>query len=231
MDDEGGVRDSKLGTILDDEEPEEDHTVQARQSLTSLRTVSTNSTHNFQKPGTRQNSETPSFDGTNRSSPSVSTSTSVSFATIQQLDPSIQPGPLDWSHLPADMQFYLGYYCEQMTHFSYCVLFDSEDFYRRFLPSVALKSGNEALLHALVGFAAYHYTMQNQHGQMNDFLQYYNKGVTLLLESFKRRDRQNTATLLTILQLATIEVGKHGAWLRGKSPLTDRASRNTWATG
>lgn len=93
-----------------------------------------------------------------------------------------------------------------MTHYSYCVVFDTDAFFMKFLPSVAVQSGNEALLYALVGFAAYHRTIQNPSGNISEFLQYYNKSVTLLLEAFKKGGKQNTATLLTILQLATIEV-------------------------
>lgn len=76
----------------------------------------------------------------------------------------------------------------------------------KYLPSVAVQKGNESLLYALVGFAAYHRTIQNPSGNISEFLQYYNKSVTLLLEAFKKGGKQSTATLLTILQLATIEV-------------------------
>lgn len=83
---------------------------------------------------------------------------------------------------------------------------DIDNFFGLILPSLAVQSGNEALLNAVVGFAAYHRTAQNPNGRIQDFLQYYNKSVTLLLNCLKRREKQNTATLLTILQLATIEV-------------------------
>jgi hypothetical protein len=73
------------------------------------------------------------------------------------------------------------------------------------LPSVALR--HEALLYAVVGFAAYHYTLKNPNGQIKHFLQYYNKSVTLLLGFLKKKEKHNMGTLLTILQLATIEVG------------------------
>jgi len=65
---------------------------------------------------------------------------------------------------------------------------------------------NEALLYAVVGFAAYHHTLKNPNGQINEFLQYYNRSVTLLLAFLKKKEKHSVATLLTILQLATIEV-------------------------
>lgn len=71
---------------------------------------------------------------------------------------------------------------------------------------VALSPGNEALLNALVGFSAYHYTLQNPQGKIQDFLQYYNKAVTLLLTALKKGEKASLGTLLCILQLAAIEV-------------------------
>ena len=112
----------------------------------------------------------------------------------------------DWSHLAPDFQFYLDFFCEHLTNYSYCCVVDSDDFFHTFLLSAAVKPGNDPLLNAVVGFAAYHYTIKEHKEDMQEFLQYYNKSVTLLLSSFKKREPQNTATLLTILQLATIEV-------------------------
>ena len=71
---------------------------------------------------------------------------------------------------------------------------------------VALSSGNEALLNALVGFSAYHYTLQNRQGKIQDFLQYYNKAVHLLLRAIKKEEKPTLGTLLCMLQLAAIEV-------------------------
>lgn len=83
---------------------------------------------------------------------------------------------------------------------------DPDDFFGSILPSLAVQGGNEALLNAVVGFSAYHRTVHSTNGKIPDFLRYYNKSVTLLLGYLKRREKQGIATLLTILQLATIEV-------------------------
>lgn len=65
---------------------------------------------------------------------------------------------------------------------------------------------NEPLLYAIVGFSAFQRTLHNPNGKIQDFLQYYNKSVSLLLRALKRGDRHNHGTILAMLQLATIEV-------------------------
>lgn len=96
-----------------------------------------------------------------------------------------------------------------MTNYHYGLAVDEDDFFNSELPSVAVTF--EPLLNALVGFAAYHVTLQNPNGKLDDFLQYYNRSVTQLLRLLKRERTHNVHVLLTILQLATIEVGR-GYW-------------------
>jgi hypothetical protein len=110
----------------------------------------------------------------------------------------------DWSHLPPDLQFYLAYFYQNLTHLHYSLKFDSGNFLRTRFLDAALR--NEALLHAVVGFSAYQRTLHNPAGEINDFLQYYNKAVSLLLTSLKRGAKHDNAMILAILQLATIEV-------------------------
>jgi hypothetical protein len=110
----------------------------------------------------------------------------------------------DWSHLPPDLQFYLAYFYQNLTHLHYSLKFDSGNFLRTRFLDAALR--NEALLHAVVGFSAYQRTLHNPGGEIKDFLQYYNKAVSLLLSSLKRGERHSNAMILAILQLATIEV-------------------------
>lgn len=202
--DDEAAQEFKLEPIQDEDEPDEES---PQQFHSSYRRASAASSSTFPKPGTRYSSETPSADGTKSSSPSLSTGTSAGFmAPFRASDPSIQPGPLEWSHLAPDLRFYLDYFRENVTQYNYGMVNDPEDFFTSFLPGIAVRQGNEALLYAVVGFAAYHSTIHNPQGQIQDFLKYYNKSVTLLLGSFRKKEKQNTATLLTILQLATIEV-------------------------
>ncbi|PHH90476.1 hypothetical protein CDD83_3571 [Cordyceps sp. RAO-2017] len=109
----------------------------------------------------------------------------------------------DWSHLPPDFQSYLEYFVANVTHHHYSMAFDGEDFFGVTLLNMAVS--HKPLLHAVVGFSAYHATLQNPDGQVEDFLRYYNGGVTLLLECLKRKETNNVPTLVTILQLATME--------------------------
>ncbi|KAI8633347.1 hypothetical protein F5Y19DRAFT_296684 [Xylariaceae sp. FL1651] len=200
-------RDLTLGPIPDEEEPT-DTSTRSSQPLQGLRRKHTMSALNLGKMWNRQSSETPSLEGTKSSSPSVSTGTSVSFTTtVQTSDAALQPttSSPDWAHLPKDMQYYLGYFCENITHFSYGLPNDPDDFFRSILPSIAVSDGHDALLYAVVGFSAYHCTLRNPHGKIEDFLGYYNKSVKLLLGSLQRGGKRSLSTLLTILQLATIE--------------------------
>lgn len=103
-----------------------------------------------------------------------------------------------------DLQSYLQYFQENMTNYHYGLAVDEDDFFNTELPKVAMQC--EPLLNALVGFAAYHVTLRNPNGELKEFLQYYNRGVTQLLKLLKD-GACNVLVLLTILQLATIEVG------------------------
>lgn len=204
-DDEDTEQEStKLETILDEEEPEE--TAQERSTPMPHRSLSMTTT-NVQQMTMRQPSETPSAEGTKSSSPSGSTATPSSMGTIQfpsaEFPFHLGTNP-DWSHLPHQFQICLSYFVENITHYHYCLPGDADNFFKTTLPSMAIQ--HEPLLNAVVGFSAYHMTLQNPQGKLQDFLQYYNRSVTLLLEFLQRRERHNVATLLTILQLATIEV-------------------------
>ncbi|KAI0914913.1 hypothetical protein F4823DRAFT_621251 [Ustulina deusta] len=200
-------KETKLESIRDEEEPIE-HSPQYPQSAKGLHRERAASALNLPKIGNRQNSETPSLEGTKSSSPAVSTGTSVSFTTtIQTSDAALQSSTTspEWTHLHKDLQYHLGYFCENITHFSYGMPNDPDGFFKSVLPSMAVREGNDALLYAVVGFSAYHSALHHPHGKIEDFLGYYNKSVTMLLSSLKRGDGHNLPTLLTMLQLATIE--------------------------
>lgn len=114
-----------------------------------------------------------------------------------------------------------------MTNFHYCIPHDSDEFFKTIFPSAALR--HEPLLNALVGFSAYHLTLQDPNGKLQDFLQYYNRSVTLLLGTLKRKEKHTVATLLTILQLATIEVRSDQAVRL--SLLANICGRSIWVIG
>jgi len=167
-----------------------------------------------QKNATRHSSETPSLVQDKGESPTPSSEGSIGYSSYQRtgdwrlkkpgVSSSLTFDRTDWSHLPADLQFYLAFFCENITHLHYSLKSDPEDFMRTQYLDVA--QGNEALLYAVVGFSAFQRTLHNPGGKIQDFLQYYNKAVSLLLKSLTKGERPNNGTLLAILQLATIEV-------------------------
>jgi hypothetical protein len=194
----------------EDEDEPESATSQTSALNFPLRRSSTTSSFGRQRviAGLRQGSETPSYDGNKSSSPALSggatsahTPAGLHFPAVSTATAPTRP---DWTFLPHELQFYLGYFYDNITHYHYCAVNDADDFFRSILPSLAIR--NEALLFAVVGFSAYHHSMKNPNGRINEFLQYYSRSVTLLLDCLKKKEKYSIGTLLTILQLATIEV-------------------------
>jgi hypothetical protein len=153
-------------------------------------------TQQIGKSTTRQSSETPSLVQDKGSSPTPSTEGSVGYHSLQTVGSSrIQMQSTsysntsdnlrtDWSHLPPDLQLYLTYFYENLTYLHYSMKLDSGNYLKTQFLDAALR--NE--------------------GKIQDFLQYYNKAVSLLLKSLRKGERHNEGTILAILQLATIEV-------------------------
>lgn len=207
-DDDEVDQDTKLSPIPDeDEEGPARVSQQLAQPKKSLRHMSTASSLNLKRLMTRarQSSETPSLEGTKSSSPTVSTGTSSSYtATTSQLSDLPWSTIPDLTHLPHDFRYYLEYYYENITHYHYGVHKDFGEFFRTTFIALAVRS--EPLLHAVVAFAAYHQTIRDPNGDLSEFLRYYNRTVTLLLDLLKNGGKHDLGTLLTVLQLATIEV-------------------------
>ena len=157
---------------------------------------------------TYDRSPSPSTEGstTLASRPSLSRSVSMQAQTISKQaakqSSTSRPSP----ELPRDVKFYLNYHRTHMSHHHYCFKRDQDDFLRTTFLELAVR--NEPLLYAVVGFAAYYHTLTKPDGRIQDFLGYYNKSVSLLRLSIQRSKRHNLATLLTILQLASIEVNR-----------------------
>ena len=108
------------------------------------------------------------------------------------------------SALPKDVQFYLNYFKNHMSHHHYSLKRDTNNFLKGDFLAQALKY--EPLLYAVVGYAAYFHTLAQPDGRISTFLQYYNESVTQLRMSITKNKKQGLATFLTILQLAAIEV-------------------------
>lgn len=106
-----------------------------------------------------------------------------------------------------DYQRHLHWFNENMTHYHYGLPLDTDDFFKTILPQAARHS--EPLLNALTAFAAYHQAIQNPDGKLSDFLGYYNRSIKLLLEALQTKQKHNVSTLMTILQIAQIEVRRN----------------------
>lgn len=135
----------------------------------------------------------------------MSSGTAASFTpTASSLPDSFGNITGDWQYLPVEYQICLDYFYENITHYHYGVHRDFTDFFHTTFLKVALR--NEPLLLAVVGFAAYQKTLKDINGKIQDFLKFYTQAVTLLLGLLKKEEKHDLGTLLTILQLATVEV-------------------------
>lgn len=108
-----------------------------------------------------------------------------------------------FADLPDDVKFYLNYHKTHITLHHYAFKVDSGNCLKTSFLDLAIK--HEPLLYAVVGFAAYYHTLSRPDGHMSNFLKYYNKSVSLLRQSLARSKKHSLATLMTILQLASIE--------------------------
>lgn len=186
-----------LETIVDSEEPEEPS------SATSAPPP---------KDESRTDSSTPSLTHGKSPTPSTEGSASTSIARDPTLGAIAAQNRLagsigqsrKWAELPRDLLFYLNYHRTHVTDYHYAFKYDQDDFLKTTFLEIAVRS--EPLLYAVVGFSAYLYSVAKGDGKINDFLGYYNKSVTTLRISLTNNQKPTVATLLTILQLATIEV-------------------------
>ncbi|KAK5138158.1 hypothetical protein LTR08_004853 [Meristemomyces frigidus] len=110
-----------------------------------------------------------------------------------------------WANLPKDIKAYLKYHRDNLSHHHYAFKYDAGDFLKTTFLEIAMNDDSQALLFAVVAFSAYHYAVARGDGQISAFLLYYNKSITMLHQSLSDKKRHSVTTLLTILQLATIE--------------------------
>lgn len=110
-----------------------------------------------------------------------------------------------WSTLPKDVKYHLKYHKENLSKHHYGFKYDSGDFLKTTFLEIAMNDQSQALLYAIVAFSCYHRTVAQEDPRISTFLSYYNKSIILLQQSLKSK-KPGVTTLLTILQLATIEV-------------------------
>ena len=142
-------------------------------------------------------------------SPSSDSSTSPLSGTqtpASSVFPSARTTPLlrsKWADLKKDVQKYLEFHQEHITHYHYIITYDPDNFFHTDLIDLALTY--EPLLYAVVGFAAYYHTLRQPDGKLSSFLGYYSRSLSLLMDSLKTDQPRTEATISTILQLATFE--------------------------
>lgn len=130
----------------------------------------------------------------------------VRTTSRQSTPPVISRNPR-WSALPKDVRYYLKFHQQHMSHHHYAFKYDGGDFLKTTFLEIAINDGSAALLYAILAFAAYHHDVAHNKSDISGFLSYYNRSIAFLQQSLKKQ-RHNVATLLTILQLATIEVSQ-----------------------
>ncbi|KAL8666240.1 MAG: hypothetical protein Q9168_007521 [Polycauliona sp. 1 TL-2023] len=146
----------------------------------------------------------PPTDKSSPQSPSHPDSRGPRHMELDTPESSLSPEKISLSHLPYEQRFYLDYLRNHITHHHYFFRLDAGYFLHHILIEQALSYA--PLLHAVVGFAAFQATLGKPNGKIQDFLGYYNRSVSLLRKSLASGQKHTIATLLTILQLATIEV-------------------------
>lgn len=153
----------------------------------------------------KERSLSPMTDESSVLSPSNSAPTSFpqrEVPSVSSTNTSPDTGP--WSHLPEKIQYYLAYHRSHLTYHHYFLRHRSDNFLHTILFDQALTY--EPLLFAVVGFAAFQEALTIPNGKIEHFLGYYNKSVSLLRLSLSNGEEHSQKMMLTILQLATIEV-------------------------
>ncbi|KAK3672027.1 hypothetical protein LTR78_007996 [Recurvomyces mirabilis] len=183
---------SPLHTILDDEDALDDS--ESPSGVSDARKQSSAST------ASSSQQLSPSIERVPGSSTRPKASRTTTKHTVK---PSITQNSR-WASLPKEIKAYLRYHHESLSHHHYGFKYDAGDFLKSTFLEIAMNDESWALLHGIVAFAAYHHAVHNKEPAISRFLMYYNQSINLLQQSLKKK-RHNIATLLTILQLATIE--------------------------
>ncbi|EAW13951.1 Zn(II)2Cys6 transcription factor [Aspergillus clavatus NRRL 1] len=142
-------------------------------------------------------SSSPSTEASSRFESMSARSASVGLFGSESLGP---PGA---SHLPDDIRFYLAFHQDHMSYRHYFLKSTFDRFFRQSIIQAALQY--EPLLYAVVGFAAYHHSVQTSTGKLYIFLQYYDKALKLLRKSLASGEPHCEPMLITVLALTTFE--------------------------
>ncbi|KAF3923190.1 hypothetical protein ABW20_dc0109573 [Dactylellina cionopaga] len=123
------------------------------------------------------------------------------------------PSSQDMNYENIDIDFWLQYHQQNINFRHYLLKSDTSNFFTDSILSYAAQ--NDALLYSVVAFSAYHYFVNEKStdGTVNSdkisstetFFEYHNRAIVSLRESFQENLPPDVFTLLTVLQLATLE--------------------------
>lgn len=195
--------DSSSNHSPDDDEDRENVTISTGLPTPDLEDDSARSSSIFSRTDSRRSSNVPLSDKLNpferTYEGTLMRSTSRASSTF-----AVERHP-KWNTLSEDVKFYLNYHRVGLSYCHYAFKHDCRDFLKTSYLETALTF--EPLLYAIVAFSAYHYALRQPDGSVKRFLSYYDRSVSLFRQSLSKGDRHPVATILTMLQLATIEVG------------------------
>ena len=147
----------------------------------------------------QEQSLSPSTDKSRSRSTTMNSSAHISMTYSS----SVQEAP-PRSHISKDLQFYLDWHRQHITFYHYFFKYNASEFVHSSLIEAARVF--DPLLYAVVAFAAFHRAVGQPNGKISDFLGYYNKSLSSLRRSLQSSQAHNDATILAVLQLATLEV-------------------------
>lgn len=124
--------------------------------------------------------------------------------TLRDSGDSKPPHRKHKSDLKPQERFYLDFQNKHMSHYHYGLNTDTRGFVHKFLIDAALS--HDALLQAIISFAAYHHAVQSPDGKLQDFLKPYSEALKLLRQGLANGKPPDVGDLLTMLQLSALEV-------------------------
>ena len=131
-------------------------------------------------------------------------STLPGHAVVITASLSADPGPL--SNLSPNQRIYLDFLRRSVGRDRYFLNFDAAELILSTLDSATLFYG--PLLHAAVGFAAYLHAVDHANGDLSEVMEHYAQSVCLLRETLGSGPLREDAAILTILQLAILDVSQ-----------------------
>ena len=158
------------------------------------------------RPGVAHGASTPQ-SALVRSDTILSESTSLASPGSAAATPtSYSRSPVSRSSLSPKQRFYFGYLQESIRRDHYLLNDDATELIHAILVNAALTF--EPLFYAVISFAAFYHAVRYAGNNRLEFLDFYCQSVSLLRKSLRSGEPRTDATILTILQLATLEVGR-----------------------